>query len=92
MKIALAERFQSDVRRLREDARGALFDLVLALPDSLGRPHVHAGLGMRKIHPSGIYEARAGLGLRVLFTLADGVLTLVRVGTHDDVRKFLKSL
>lgn len=32
------------------------------------------------------------LGLRLVFTLAADALTLVTVGTHDDVRGFLKSL
>jgi mRNA-degrading endonuclease YafQ of YafQ-DinJ toxin-antitoxin module len=66
--------------------------VLLALPKALGRPHDHAGLGLRKIHASGIWEVRVGLGLRIVFTLADNTLTLVRLGTHDDVRRFLKAL
>jgi hypothetical protein len=92
MRIALTERFQSDVLSLEPESRGAVFQLMLSLPKALGQPHVHAGLGMRKIHPSGIWEARVGLGLRVVFTLAEGTLTLVRVGRHDDIRRFLRSL
>jgi mRNA-degrading endonuclease YafQ of YafQ-DinJ toxin-antitoxin module len=65
---------------------------MLGLPKALGQPHLHAGLGVRKIHASGIWEARAGLGLRLVFTFADATLTLVRVGIHDDVRRFLRSL
>jgi mRNA-degrading endonuclease YafQ of YafQ-DinJ toxin-antitoxin module len=92
MRIALTERFQSDVQSLQPEPRGAVFQVMLSLPKALGQPHAHAGLGMRKIHPSGIWEARVGLGLRVVFTLAEGTLTLVRVGSHDDIRRFLRSL
>jgi len=28
----------------------------------------------------------------MVFTLADDVLTLVRVGTHDEIRRYSKSL
>ena len=92
MRIALSERFQSDVAGLEDDARAAVFDAILALPRAMGEPHRHAGLGLRRIHASGIWEARIGLGLRIVFTFAEHTLTLVRVGTHEDVRRFLRSL
>ena len=47
---------------------------------------------MRKIHATGIWEARVGLGLRMVFTFVPDTLTLVTVGSHDDVRRFLKDL
>jgi mRNA-degrading endonuclease RelE of RelBE toxin-antitoxin system len=76
------------------DGRGLalVLDAILASPAAIGQPHLHAGLGIRKLHASGIWKARVGLGLRIVFTLASDTLTLVRVGTHDDVRKFLRSL
>jgi len=58
----------------------------------MGDPHRRAGLGLRKLHHSGVWEARVGLGLRAVFTLADGVATLVSVGTHEDVRRYLDTL
>ncbi|MBI5481066.1 MAG: hypothetical protein HY906_19570 [Deltaproteobacteria bacterium] len=51
-----------------------------------------AGLGLRKLHASGIFEARVGLGLRLVCTFNAGTLTLVRVGRHDDIRRYLRSL
>lgn len=92
MRIAITERFQTDVRALDSDQRRGVFDLLLALPTALRTPHVHAGTGLRKIHRSGVWEARAGLSLRIVFTAADGVISLVRVGTHDDIRRFLRQL
>ena len=32
--------------------------------EDLGQPHQHAGLRLRKLHPSGIFEARCGRGPR----------------------------
>jgi mRNA-degrading endonuclease YafQ of YafQ-DinJ toxin-antitoxin module len=92
MRISLAERFQSDVRALTDTQRTAAFDTLLALPRALGEPHRHAGLGLRKLHASGIWEARVGLGLRLVFTRHRDTLTLVRIGTHDDVKRYLKAL
>jgi hypothetical protein len=92
MRIALGERFQRDVRGLGPPERAAGFEALLALPGVLGDPHTHAGLGIRKLHRSGIWEARVGLGLRLVFALDPSALTLVRVGSHEDVRRFLREL
>jgi mRNA-degrading endonuclease YafQ of YafQ-DinJ toxin-antitoxin module len=92
MKIALAEGFQRDVRALSETHRLAVFEAMLALPRVLGDPHTHSGLGIRKLHASGIWEVRVGLGLRLVFALEADRLTLVRVGSHDEIRRFLRQL
>lgn len=92
MRVVLAEGFQRDVRALSEVHRLAVLDAILALPRAIGDPHAHAGLGIRKLHASGIWEARVGLGLRVVFALESTLLTLVRVGSHDEIRRFLRQL
>ena len=92
MKLALAERFVRDARALQASERGEVFEVILALPAALGSPHLHAGLGLRKLHARGIYEVRVGLKLRIVFGLERDVLTLVRVATHEEVRRYLKSL
>lgn len=92
MKVSLTERFQRDIRDLDGQRRATVFEVLLALPRAVGEPHVHAGLGIRKLHGSGIWEARVGLGLRLVFALEPGLLTLVRVGSHEDVRRYLRDL
>ena len=92
MQIALTERFQRDAAGLVDDQRTALFEAMLALPRAVGKRHLHQGLGIRKLHASGIWEARVGLGLRLVFALERDRVTLVRVGTHDEVRRFLREL
>jgi len=92
MKVLLTERFQRDARDLEDEQRRALFDVILSLPRAMGDPHTHAGLGIRKLHRSGIWEARVGLGLRLVFGLQPDLLALVRVGNHEDVRRFLREL
>lgn len=92
MRVSLTERFQRDISDLDGQRRATVFEVLLALPRAVGEPHVHAGLGIRKLHGSGIWEARVGLGLRLVFTLEPGLLTLVRVGSHEDVRRYLRDL
>jgi hypothetical protein len=69
MRIVLAERFLRDAAGLVDDQRTALFEAMFALPRAIGKPHLHQGLGIRKLHVSGSWEARVGLGLRLLFAL-----------------------
>jgi hypothetical protein len=64
----------------------------LDLETALARPQEHTGLGLRKLNPSGIWEARAGLSLRALFRLEKDEVTFVFLGNHDDVKRFLSSL
>ena len=92
MNIALTERFQRDVRDLEEEQRAAVFEAILSLPRAIGESHLHSGLGIRKLHRSGIWEARLGLGLRLVFAVQKEVLTLVRVGTHQDIQRYLRTL
>ena len=92
MRIALTARFVRDVDGLSDDRRLAVRAALRALPDIVGRPHLHAGVGLRKIHPSGIWEARAGLGIRIVLAIEGDLATLVRAGTHDRIRRYLKSL
>ncbi len=92
MRVALTERFQRDVRALSADRRAAVFECILSLPRAIGEPHLHAGLGVRKLHRSGIWEARVGLGIRLVFALEKDVVTLVRAGTHDAMRRYLREL
>ena len=92
MKLALTERFQRAVRDLDGAQRAAVFECILDLSRALGDPRAYAGLGIRKLHASGIWEARLGLRLRLVFTLEHQLLTLVLVGAHEDIRRFLREL
>ena len=92
MKICLLERFQRDLQELQDADKTKCIDLLLSLPRSVGGPHLHSGVGIRKIHRSGIYEARLGLSLRVIFALRPDEVVLVTAGSHDRVQRYLKTL
>lgn len=92
MKITLTERFQAGVKTLAAVERAAVMDAILGLPRAFAAPHEHSGIGLRKLHRSGIWEVRVGLGLRIVLGIEDDTAKLLLVGTHDEVRGFLKSL
>ncbi|MBI3180881.1 MAG: hypothetical protein HYZ28_01920 [Myxococcales bacterium] len=92
MQLVLTAQFQRDVRALAPEDRPRVFELLLALPQLMGQPHLHSGLGLRKLHPRGIFEARLGLGLRLLFAFGSNTATLIRIATHEEVKHYLKSL
>lgn len=92
MRLVLTERFQADIRSLAAEERDRVFEVMLTIPKSMGDVHAHSGLSIRKIHRSGIWEARVGLSMRLVFTHVEGFMTFVRVGTDSDIARFLRDL
>jgi mRNA-degrading endonuclease YafQ of YafQ-DinJ toxin-antitoxin module len=84
--------YQRDMASLSSSVRARLFEVILALPAALRGPQRHSGLGLRKLHASGIWEMRAGLDLRLVFALMKGEAILTKVGSHDDGRRYLRGL
>jgi hypothetical protein len=60
------------------------------LKESFGKPHTHAGIGVRRLQEN-VYEFRISRGVRVVFLfLKPNVIRLAMTGNHDDVRAWLK--
>lgn len=81
------------IRRLRELSRKERAECLLALcelPEAFGKPHAHAGIGIRKLGKK-LFECRAGLAFRFLFLDCPEEFYVLFVGSHDEVRKVLKS-
>ena len=62
-----------------------------ALQESLGHPHRHAGLDIRKLVRN-YFEMRVGLDLRLIFKTEPDRIIFTFAGTHDEIQQFLKSL
>lgn len=92
MNIILTASFERDFKKLSGREKGRSCDIIPKLPKAVGKAHAHAGIGLRKIHPGGIFEARMGLGLRLVFAIRAGALVLHRIGSHEAIRKYLKDL
>ena len=60
------------------------------LVEAFGRPHGHAGLGLRRLRDNA-FEFRISRGIRVVFLyFKPNRLQLMMTGNHDEVRTWLK--
>ena len=73
------------------DERGQIAESLSALSDGFGRPHLHAGIGIRRLRKD-LFECRAGLHWRIVFFAEKGLLTAYDVMTHDEVKTWLRNL
>ena len=72
--------------RQRAECLLALCDLC----ETFGRPHVHSGLGIRKLGRN-LFECRGNLDLRFVFQNRLDSLYVTFLGDHDEVRALLRS-
>jgi mRNA-degrading endonuclease RelE of RelBE toxin-antitoxin system len=91
LEIDLSDRFRRDVRQLPKSRRRDVGRVIDALQDGFGKPHLHSGLGIRRLYRN-YYECRAGLGLRLIFRAERGRITLFAAADHNQVRALLKNL
>ena len=80
--------------RLPETRKKLALKCLEALkPVSEGKAPSH-GLMTKQLYAHGdevLYEARAGIGLRILWIQTKGHFRIVFVGNHDEVQKFIKN-
>lgn len=60
------------------------------LESGFGQPHLHSGLGIRRVR-KGLFECRAGVKWRILFFAEKGVLTAYDIMTHDELQNWLRN-
>jgi len=90
LRIELTPELKAAIRRLPKRQRRQIGEIITAVRDGFGTPHFHSGLGIRRLRSS-LFECRVGLKLRLIFDAEPGVLTFSDIGSHDDIRKFIKS-
>jgi len=89
LRVVLNPSGQADLARLPADDRNDTIAALRKIPAAFGRPHAHSGIGLRQLRP-GIFEARVGLALRAVFIREADLLLVDMIGSHDDVRAYLK--
>ncbi len=80
---------QKQLRALPLKERADVVLKLLELGEFFGQPHVHADLGIRKLHAD-LFEYRVNRARRVLFRAASDALIIRFIGTHDEVKKYLR--
>lgn len=78
------------MRELPKSQRAECLLALCELTESFGRPHVHSGLGIRKLGEK-LFECRADLALRFIFQDRPSDLFVSFLGNHDEIRALLKS-
>lgn len=89
--VEYTERFRDEARSLAKDQFDGLEQALGQLPAAFGQPHIHRGLGIRRLKRN-YFEFRVGRDLRVVFTLEGSTAILRMVGNHDEVRAYLKKV
>ena len=90
MRVDLHPRLRRRVTKLSAAERDQISDSLRALADGFGRPHLHTGLGIRRLRKD-LFECRAGLHWRIVFFAEKGLLTAYDVLTHDEIKAWLRS-
>jgi hypothetical protein len=82
--------YRRSIKRFSRNEPAEINAAIARLPEGLRNPHVHAGLGIRKLRPS-LFEIRAGLDVRVLLLRESHDYILGFAGNHDEIRAWLKA-
>lgn len=90
LRIELSPPLRLAIRALPKSRRAEIGQVITAVRDGFGAPHLHAGIGIRRLRES-VFECRVGLKLRLIFESEPGLLTFTALGTHDEIRKLLKN-
>jgi mRNA-degrading endonuclease YafQ of YafQ-DinJ toxin-antitoxin module len=91
LRIDLSTRFRTRVRAFPKSRRREIARVINAVRDGFGTPHLHSGLGIRRLERD-YFECRVGLRLRLVFRARRSVLYFITAGDHDEIERFLKSL
>ena len=86
MRLLITPRFLKSVPAGR---REEIFQVMRGTLLAFGSPHLHAGLGLRRIPP--FMECRCGVDLRLIFQREGDALVFHICGTHAEVKTFLRN-
>ena len=81
--------FQRAYDRLSLSDRNRAKKALRLLQEYLKSGEAPVGLGLKKLSP-GVYEFRAGLAIRGVYVEEGPLLALALLGSHEDVRRFMK--
>ena len=89
-QLVIKVSFRRAYDRLSPPERERVKRALLGLQRYLHTGQAPVGLGVKKLGP-GVYEFRAGLALRGVYVEEGMTLALTLLGSHDEVRRFLRN-
>lgn len=90
LRIAVEKSVSLALAKLAPELRAEVLTALRQLPAAFGRPHAHAGIGVRQLK-RGVFEARVGLQVRFLFERDGDLLVVKTVGSHDEIQRYLRT-
>jgi hypothetical protein len=78
------------LQRLPKNERVECLLALCELHEVFGRPHLHTGLGIRKLGKS-LFECRGTIALRFIFQDRPSELFVSSLGNHDEIRRLLRT-
>ena len=95
MTYTVKARFEKAFKRLNAPERERVTEAVEQLQKFFETRQAPEGLGVKKLFSreglGAVFEARASIAVRVLFSVDRDTVTYLMVGNHDDVRLFIRS-
>jgi len=89
IRVRIRPRLLKTARGLTQAEVAEVNAAIAAAQENFGQPHLHAGVGLRKLGRRS-YEVRAGLDHRVVFVLESGELIAHDIMDHNQIRQWLK--
>ena len=91
MKVDYLARFDREFQKLHVPTQESVKKAIVSLLHHLQVGTRPQGLGLRRLRGI-IWEIRVGLTYRILFELKKDTITFAFIGTHDEVKRFLRTL
>jgi mRNA-degrading endonuclease YafQ of YafQ-DinJ toxin-antitoxin module len=91
MTIAFTPRFQACLRDRTHAELQEVERVCRLTAAAYGRPHLHGGIGLRPLGRRH-FECRVGLALRLVFRREGDALLFVFAGSHEQVKRYLRSV
>ena len=89
MKLETAAQFRRCLRGFSDGRMESIWATMRAAAAAYGRPHLHAGIGLRVI--GDFIECRDALDHRLSFQRDGGSLVFRFYGAHNEMRAFLRN-
>ena len=92
LRIRVADDLLAQIRALSKADRKAIGAAMNAAVTAWGRPHLHAGVGIRRLTKS-IFECRVGLDERLAFVFyaTPPELVFFFLGDHTAIQRLIRS-
>ncbi len=89
--VEIRNSLRDRLRQKTKVERLAIGKIIQKVQESFGQPHLHSGLGLRKLVKN-YYEVRIGLKERLIFRDDPEEITFIFLGNHNEVQRFLDNV